>query len=71
MNAPMYYNGKSIKFEETFRSPFVKSTEEEARKVLEAIRKAHPSYYGWVEFEGYVEKVSEGYRAVRHHALYK
>ena len=71
MNAPMYYNGKEKKFEETFRSPFVKPTEEAARKVLDAIREAHPAYYGWIEFEAYIEKVPEGYRAVRHHAQYR
>ncbi len=55
-------------FRETFISPFQKDTREEAYKVLEAIRDAHPTYYGWVEIDGYVEKLSNGkWRAVRVH----
>lgn len=70
--APNFMNGKKLAFDEVFRSPFEKETESEALRTLAAIREAHPAYYGWVEFEGYAEQLSNGkWRAVRHHAQYK
>ena len=59
---------KAYTYEETFRSPFVKKTEREALKVLDDIRLDHPASKGWIELEGYAEKVPGGWRAVRHHA---
>lgn len=70
--APETLNGKVKTFEETFRSPFEKDTESDALRTLNAIREEHPSSLGWVEFEGYVEKLPNGkWCAVRHHAQYK
>lgn len=64
--------GKTKVYEETFRSPFEKETESEALRTLNDIRAAHPASYGWVEFEGYVEKLPNGkWRAVRYHAKYE
>ena len=55
-------------FEEVFRSPFEKNTEEDALRVLEAIRSCHPAEYGWEEIKGFVEQLPNGkWRAVRHH----
>ena len=36
------------KYEETFVSPFQKDTKGDALKVLDEIRRAHSSTYGWV-----------------------
>ena len=70
--APEILNGKVKTFEEIFRSPFEKETESDALRTLNAIRKAHPNSSGWVEFEGYAEKLPNGkWRAVRYHAQYK
>ncbi len=56
------------KFREIFVSPFEKDTEAEAMRVLQAIRSAHPSSYGWKEIKAYVEKLPNGkFRAVREH----
>lgn len=71
MKAPMYHDGRQLKFEETFRSAFARPTEESAREVLEAIRSQHSSAYGWVELDARIEKTPAGYVAVRHHAQYK
>lgn len=55
-------------YTEIFRSPYEKQTEEEALRVLNEIREAHPISSGWVEKCGYVEKLPNGkYRAVREH----
>lgn len=54
-------------FEETFVSPFLKPTEDEALKVLDAIRDAHPASVGWVEIKGFVEKRKGMWRAIRVH----
>lgn len=55
-------------YEETFVSPFERDTEDEARKVLDAIRAAHPASSGWEEEYGIIERLSNGkYRAVRKH----
>ena len=41
-------------------------------EVLEAIRAEHDKANGWIELDGYAEKLPNGkYRAVRHHAQYK
>ena len=69
--APMYHDGKQLKFEETFRSAFARPTEESARQVLEDIRSEHSAVHGWVELDSRIEKTSEGYVAVRHHAQYR
>ena len=58
--AAMTMNGKTKVYEETFKSPFEKDSESDARKVLEAIRDVHDSAHGWVEIEGYVEKLPNG-----------
>ena len=58
---------KTDYFEETFFSPFFKDTEADALKVLDAIRTAHPASAGWVEINGYVEKINGKWRAVRVH----
>ncbi len=53
-------------YAEVFRSPFEQSTKEEAMRVLNKIRDAHPEGSGWHEVRGYVEKLPNGkYRAVR------
>ncbi len=55
-------------FEEIFRSPFEKNTEEDALRVLDQIRACHPAEYGWEEIEGFAEQLPNGkWRAVRHH----
>lgn len=71
MKAPMYYDGKLLTYEETFRSAFARPTEESARKVLESIRNQHSSAHGWVELDARIEKTPAGFVAVRHHAMYK
>jgi len=72
MTAPEMRNGKLKVFEETFVSPFEKDTEADALMVLDEIRFEHCSYYGWVEFAGYAEQLSNGkWHAVRHHAKYE
>lgn len=69
---PKTYNGKSLQYEETFRSPFERNTAESAMEVLNEIRKSHDAAHGWVELEGYAEQLPNGkWRAVRHHAQYK
>ncbi len=52
---------------ECFVEPFGNSTKEEALKVLDNIRLAHPESSGWKEISGYVEKQSDGWHAVRVH----
>lgn len=69
--APMYHDGKQLKFEEVFRSPFARLTKESAQEVLNSIRAAHDSVYGWVELDAWIEETSQGFVAVRHHAQYK
>ena len=54
-------------FEETIVSVCGYPTDTEALKVLNEIRKAHPSSSGWEELGAYIEKRSDGYHAVRHH----
>lgn len=54
-------------FEETFKSPFGKATKEEALKVLDAIRDAHPASSGWEELYGDVEQINGLWFAVRKH----
>lgn len=71
MKAPKYHDGKQLVFEERFHSAFPQPTEKDARKVLDAIRSAHSSAYGWVELDAYIERTYDGYVAVRHHAQYK
>lgn len=64
--------GKTKIYEETFKSPFEKDSRADALKVLDAIRDAHPTTYGWVEIDGYVEQLPNGkWRAVRRHAKYQ
>ena len=71
MKAPMYHDGKRLNYEEIFRSPFPRPTEDSAREVLESIRSQHSSIYWWVELEARIERTSDGFVAVRHHAQYK
>ena len=55
-------------FEETFVSPFEKDTKEEAFKILDNIREAHPAESGWEEISAWIEKLPNGkWRAVRRH----
>lgn len=71
MTAPTTMNNKTKVFEETFISPFLKDTQGDALKVLDEICNQHNSSYGWIEFSGYTEQLSNGkWRAVRHHAKY-
>lgn len=69
--APKVNNGKTLVFEEEFRSPFVRPTEEAAKLVLEEIRNCHPAIYGWVELDARIERCNGGFVAVRHHAQYR
>lgn len=70
--APKTHEGKTLVFEETFRSPFEKDTIEDALVVLEKIRSLHSAFYGWYELDAYIEHLPNGkYRAVRHQAQYK
>ena len=71
MQAPKYYDGKALKYEETFRSAFPKPTKELAEKVLDSIREVHDSAHGWLELDARIEETPEGFIAVRHHAQYK
>lgn len=71
MLAAKTYQGKTLKFEEEFRSPFVKPTKELAQEVLDSIRAEHPAIYGWVELDARIERVPGGFVAVRHHAQYR
>ena len=71
MLAAQTYQGKTLKFEEEFRSPFVRPTKESAQEVLDAIRASHRAIHGWVDLEARIEKVPGGYVAVRHHAQYR
>ena len=72
MFAPETLDGKRKVFEETFISPAVFSSHDEALKVLDEIRDCHPSDHGWIELAGYVEKNPNGkWCAIRHHAKYE
>ena len=72
MFAPETLDGKRKVFEETFMSPSVFSSQDEALKVLDEIRDCHPSDHGWIELAGYVEKNPNGkWCAIRHHAKYE
>lgn len=65
-------SNKTKVFEEIFISPFHKSTKGDALKVLDSIRSSHPESSGWVEIDGFVEKLPDGsWRAVRRHAQYR
>ncbi len=64
--------GKTLRYEETFRSASVRPTKESAMRLLDEIRSIHSANYGWVEIDAWIEQVpGGGYRAVRHHAQYK
>ena len=54
-------------FRDTFVSPFVRKTEEEARRELDQIRLNFPASSGWEEVYGYIEQHGKGWRAVRVH----
>lgn len=55
-------------FTEKFVSPFEKDSKDEAYRVLQAIREAHPASSGWKEVRGYIEQLPNGkWRAVRLH----
>lgn len=55
-------------FSETFVSSGNSLTKDDALRVLQQIRDAHPESSGWVETDGYVEQLSDGkWRAVRVH----
>lgn len=69
--APEKRDGKQKVFQEVFKSPEILRPIE-AIKILNEIRKAHPSELGWVEFSGYVERTPSGkWCAVRYHAKYE
>ena len=56
------------RFHEIFKSPFEKNTREEAMRVLDEIRAAHPASHGWREINARIEQLPNGkYRAVREH----
>lgn len=58
-------------YREVFVSPFQEETEGNALRILQQIRDAHPSEYGWKEIRGFVEKLPNGkYRAVREHVKF-
>lgn len=58
-------------YREVFVSPFERDTEEDALKVLQAIRENYSTMYGGEEIKGFVEKLPNGkYHAVREHAKY-
>lgn len=70
--APNSLNGRHKVYEEIFRSPFEMKTESDALKVLDEIRSAHPSKYGWVEISSRIEKTRNNmFVAIRHHAKYE
>ena len=71
LNVPMEMNGKTLHFEEIFRSAFPKSTPSQAEIVLNSIRGCHDEAHGWVEIDAWLEKTSTGYIAVRQHAQYR
>lgn len=71
MTAPKIFDGKSLTYEEEFRSAFAYPTEAEARKCLDSIREVHNRSYGWVELDSRIENTPNGFVAVRHHAQYK
>ena len=71
MKAPSTWNGKRLKYEETFISPVALSTEESAQRVLDAIRAQHSKENGWIELDARIDETPEGFVAVRHHAQYK
>lgn len=57
-----------MSFKEIFVSPFEKSTEGDALRVLQQIRDAHPASSGWVEIRGFAEQLPNGnFIAVREH----
>ena len=63
---------KEAVYREIFRSPFQKDSEQEALRVLQAIRAAHPLSSGWTEIRGYIEQLPNGkFRAVREHVHVK
>lgn len=65
-------HGKVKVYEETFISPAHQLTKGDALNVLCKIRSCHPESSGWVEIDGFVEQLPNGYwRAVRHHAKYR
>ena len=72
MFAPDTIDGKTKVFEEIFESSSSLSSETEALKVLDEIRKAHPEDNGWVEFAVSIRELPNGkWCAVRYHAMYK
>lgn len=68
--APLYHDGKILKYEEVFRSAYPMPTSELAESVLNSIRSQHSSEYGWVELNAYIEETKDGFIAVRNHAQY-
>lgn len=55
-------------YRETFKSPFLKDTREDAEKVLEEIRRCHSFEDGWIEHDAYIKQMPNGqFRAVRIH----
>lgn len=72
MNFPRIMNGKTLVYQEVFRSPFEKDSQSDALRVLDAIRASHPASSGWVELYGSVDQLPNGkWRAVRAHAQYR
>lgn len=55
-------------FTETFVSPFLKDTEEEAKNLLEEIRESHPASSGWEEIKVSINLLPNGkYQVIRQH----
>ncbi len=72
MTAPKkLHDGRELFYEGKFISPFEKNTKAEAIAVLNQIRNRFNSENGWIELNGYPEKLPNGkWHAVRHHAQY-
>lgn len=57
MKAPMYHNGKQLRYEEIFHSPFSRPTQESDQEILDSIRAVHNSAYVWVELDAQIEEI--------------
>ena len=71
MSAPLERNGKSLRYEEIFRSAYHEPVRCEAEKILNAIRENHTEEHGWYEIDAWIEHYSDGFVACRYHAQYK
>lgn len=56
-----------FKYDQEVLSLIERDTREEALKDLDEIRSSFSAYNGWIEVDGYAEKLKNGkWRAVRH-----